>query len=97
MQRVHSSTAYHDVTYNNVKASRASMNDIFSQNITKITSDRENPVEVFSTLARLETMLTSQNTTMQQRITELTERNTELLQRINSLETRINELVTDDA
>ena len=95
MQRVQSSTAYHDVTYNNVKASRASMNDIFSQSVTKITSDRENPIEVFSTLARLETLINSSRATLETRINELVAENTRSAQKITELEARLNDLVTE--
>ena len=95
MQRVQSSTAYHDVTYNNVKASRASMNDIYSQSVTKITSDRENPIEVFSTLTRLETLINSSRATLETRINELVAENTRSAQKITELEARLNDLVTE--
>lgn len=51
MIRIRAPTAHRDVTYNNIKASKSSVNDMFAQTITKI--DGASHVEVFSTLETL--------------------------------------------
>jgi formylmethanofuran dehydrogenase subunit E-like metal-binding protein len=51
MNKIAAETAIHDKTFNNLKASRASLNDLYSQNITRIANNES--MEVFSTLTEL--------------------------------------------
>jgi len=51
MNKIAAETAIHDKTFNNLKASRASLNDLYSQNITRISNNES--LEVFSTLTEL--------------------------------------------
>lgn len=77
MLRVQAPTAFKDVTFNNVKASRSSINDLYAQSITRIEGGVS--LEVFETL-----------TAQAEQIRVLTEQNTALLARITALETRSN-------
>lgn len=91
MIRIQSSTAIQDKTYNNIKASKGSINDVYTQSITKIVSDREAPVEVFATLASLQTTIN----TLQQQNSALMQRVASLETRAGATETRLNELVVE--
>jgi hypothetical protein len=51
MNKIAAETAIHDKTFNNLKASRASLNDLYSQNIIRISNNES--LEVFSTLTEL--------------------------------------------
>jgi hypothetical protein len=82
MLRIQAPTAFKDVTFNNVKASRSSINDLYTQSITRIDSNRQ--IEVFSTL-----------TNHEETIRTLREQNTALLQRLTALEQRVNELTIE--
>ncbi len=84
MMKIQASTAIQDKTYNNIKASRGSVTDFYTQSITKITSDREAPVEVFETLATLR----AENVTLREQVQSL-------LTRLQALETRVNELTVE--
>lgn len=84
MQRVQANSAIQDKTFNNLKASRGSVNDLYTQSITKITSDREPPVEVFGTL----TSLAETNRVLREQVTAL-------VTRLAALETRVNDLVAE--
>jgi division protein CdvB (Snf7/Vps24/ESCRT-III family) len=83
--KIQAGTAIQDKTYNNIKASRGSVTDFYTQSITKITSDREAPVEVFDTLATLR----AENATLREQMQAI-------LSRMQSLETRLNELVVEN-
>ncbi len=91
MIRIQSSTAIQDKTYNNIKASKGSLNDIYTQSITKITSDNQAPIEVFATLASLQTTIN----TLQQQNSALMQRVASLETRAGTTETRLNELVVE--
>jgi hypothetical protein len=91
MIRIQSSTAIQDKTYNNIKASKGSINDVYTQSITKITSDREAPVEVFATLASIQATMN----TLQQQNAALMQRVASLETRVGATETRLNELVVE--
>jgi uncharacterized protein involved in exopolysaccharide biosynthesis len=102
MLRVQAPTAFKDVTYNNIKASRSSINDLYAQSITRIEGGAS--MEVFETLTALNEQiraLTEQNTALLARITALETRpaaggaNPALEQRVNALEARVNELVVE--
>jgi 5'-3' exonuclease len=101
MLRVQAPTAFKDVTFNNVKASRSSINDLYAQSITRIEGGVS--LEVFETLsAQAEQIrtLTEQNTALLARITALENRpaanTTGLDQRMAALEARVNELVVTE-
>jgi len=105
MLRVQAPTAFKDVTFNNVKASRSSINDLYAQSITRIEGGVS--LEVFESITALNEqirVLTEQNTALLARITALETRpvatsaapNTGLEQRVNALETRMNELVVTE-
>lgn len=102
MLRVQAPTAFKDVTYNNIKASRSSINDLYAQSITRIEGGAS--LEVFETLTALNVQirtLTEQNAALLARVTALETRpagtgaNPALEQRMNALETRVNELVVE--
>lgn len=105
MLRVQAPTAFKDVTFNNVKASRSSINDLYAQSITRIEGGVS--LEVFETLTALNQqirVLTEQNTALVARIAALETRptvaaaaapTTALEQRLVALETRVNELVVE--
>ncbi len=105
MLRVQAPTAFKDVTFNNVKASRSSINDLYAQSITRIEGGVS--LEVFETLTALNEqirVLTEQNTALVARITALETRpaaataattSPALEQRLAALETRVNELVVE--
>lgn len=105
MLRVQAPTAFKDVTYNNIKASRSSINDLYAQSITRIEGGAS--MEVFETLTALNDqirVLTEQNAALLARITALETRPTTtvgatnggaLEQRLNALEARVNELVVE--
>lgn len=103
MLRVQAPTAFKDVTYNNIKASRSSINDLYAQSITRIEGGAS--LEVFETLTALNEqvrVLTEQNAALLARITALETRpvaagaaNPALEQRVNALEARVNELVVE--
>jgi hypothetical protein len=79
MIRIRAPTAHRDVTYNNIKASKSSVNDMFCQSITKI--DGASHVEVFATLEALK----ADNTSLREQLARL---NTSL----GALDARVNEL-----
>lgn len=86
MLRIQAPTAYKDVTFNNIKASKSSVNDMYAQTITRIEGGEA--MEVFSTVDDLVTQLRTmrdQNTALLQRITTLETRLTELSNRVNEL------------
>jgi hypothetical protein len=104
MLRVQAPTAFKDVTFNNVKASRSSINDLYAQSITRIEGGVS--LEVFETLTALNEqirVLTEQNTALLARITAFEARPVvaaapaggALEQRLAALETRVNELVVE--
>ena len=105
MLRVQAPTAFKDVTFNNMKASRSSINDLYTQSITRI--DGGVSMEVFETLTALNEqirVLTEQNTALLARITAFETRpaaaaaapaSGALEQRLAALETRVNELVVE--
>lgn len=82
MLRIQAPTAHKDVTFNNVKASRSSINDMYAHTITRIEGGVE--MEVFETI-----------TAQAAQITALREQNTALLQRLTALEARVNELTVE--
>jgi hypothetical protein len=92
MIRIQSSTAIQDKTFNNLKASKGSVNDLYTQSITKIVSDREAPVEVFAAITSLQTTIN----TLQQQNAALMQRVASLETRATSTETRLNELVVTE-
>lgn len=102
MLRVQAPTAFKDVTYNNIKASRSSINDLYAQSITRIEGGAS--LEVFETLTAQNEqirVLTEQNAALLARITAMETRpaaggaNPALEQRVNALEARVNELVVE--
>jgi hypothetical protein len=100
MLRVQAPTAFKDVTYNNIKASRSSINDLYAQSITRIEGGAS--MEVFESITALNEqirVLTEQNTALLARITALETRpsgaNPALEQRVNAIEARVNELVVE--
>ncbi len=82
MIRIRAPTAHRDVTYNNIKASKSSVNDMFCQTITKI--DGASHVEVFSSLESL----SDENRVLREQLAAL---NT----RLGALDARVNELVAE--
>ena len=82
MIRIRAPTAHRDVTYNNIKASKSSVNDMFAQTITKI--DGTSHVEVF---AALET-LAAENRTLREQLAAVNAR-------VGALDTRVNDLVAE--
>ncbi len=104
MLRIQAPTAFKDVTFNNVKASRSSINDLYAQSITRIEGGVS--MEVFETLtAQADQIraLTEQNTALLARIAALETRTTApaangttLDQRMAALEARVNELVVTE-
>lgn len=82
MNRIQAETAIHDKTFNNLKASRASLNELYSQNITRIVGSEQ--LEVFTTLVELK-----------RQIAVLTEQNTALNTKVTQLETRVNDIVVE--
>lgn len=104
MLRVQAPTAFKDVTFNNVKASRSCINDLYTQSITRIEGGAS--LEVFETLTALNAqirVLTEQNTALVARIAALETRPVAagpaggaLEQRMAALETRVNELVVTE-
>ena len=82
MLRIQAPTAHKDVTFNNVKASRSSINDMYAHTITRIEGGVE--MEVFETI-----------TAQAAQITALREQNAALLQRLAALEARVNELTVE--
>lgn len=82
MIRIRAPTAHRDVTYNNIKASKSSVNDMFAQTITKI--DGASHVEVF---AALET-LAAENRTLRDQLAAVNAR-------VSALDTRVNDLVAE--
>ncbi len=103
MLRVQAPTAFKDVTYNNIKASRSSINDLYAQSITRIEGGAT--MEVFESITALNEqirVLTEQNAALLARITAMEARpgsaggaNPALEQRVSALETRVNELVVE--
>ena len=86
MLRIQAPTAYKDVTFNNIKASKSSVNDMYAQTITRIEGGEA--MEVFSTVDDLVTQIRTmrdQNTALLQRIATLETRLTELSNRVNEL------------
>ncbi len=86
MLRIQAPTAYKDVTFNNIKASKSSVNDMYAQTITRIEGGEA--MEVFSTVDDLVTQMRTmrdQNTALLQRIATLETRLTELSNRVNEL------------
>ncbi len=82
MNRIQAETAIHDKTFNNLKASRASLNELYSQNITRIVGSEQ--LEVFTTLVELK-----------RQIAALTEQNTALNTKVTQLEARVNDIVVE--
>ena len=82
MIRIRAPTAHRDVTYNNIKASKSSVNDMFCQSITKI--EGASHVEVFSSLETL----AEENRVLREQLAAL---NT----RLGALDARVNELVAE--
>jgi cell shape-determining protein MreC len=82
MIRIRAPTAHRDVTYNNIKASKSSVNDMFCQSITKIEGTSH--VEVFSSLENL----AEENRVLREQLAAL---NT----RLGALDARVNELVAE--
>jgi hypothetical protein len=101
MLRVQAPTAFKDVTFNNVKASRSSINDLYAQTITRIEGGES--LEVFDTISTLQNriqLLIEQNQALALRIAALEARaapagGAALEQRMAALETRVNELVVE--
>jgi DNA recombination-dependent growth factor C len=79
MISIRAPTAHRDVTYNNIKASKSSINDVYAQTITKI--DGANHVEVFETLSRLH----GENGTLREQVQTLVGRLAELERRVTDL------------
>lgn len=84
MLRIGAPSAIQDKTFNNLKASRFSANDVYSQQITKICGDRTESVEVFGTLEALQ----AENKILKAQIAAL-------LTRVQSIETRVNDIVVE--
>lgn len=82
MLRITAPTAHKDVTFNNVKASRSSINDMYAHTITRIEGGVE--MEVFETITAQATLITAQTAQI-----------TALLQRLTALEARVNELTVE--
>lgn len=89
MLRIQAPTAHKDVTFNNLKASRSSINDMYAHTITRIEGGVE--MEVFETITAQAAQITSQAA----QITALRDQNTALLQRLAALEARVNELTVE--
>ncbi len=82
MIRIRASSAVKDVTFNNLKCAKASVNDAFCQSITKI--DGTGHVEVFSALESL----TAENRTLREQLTAVNAR-------LTALDARVTELTTE--
>lgn len=82
MLRISAPTAHKDVTFNNLKASRSSINDMYAHTITRIEGGVE--MEVFETITAQATQITAQAAQI-----------TALLQRLTALEARVNELTVE--
>jgi hypothetical protein len=82
MLRIQAPTAHKDVTFNNVKASRSSINDMYAHTITRIEGGVE--MEVFETITAQAAQITAQAAQI-----------TALLQRLTALEARVNELTVE--